>query len=88
MDKQNQNSKSFKRAETNLQSNLRSTFLKHYAHNLAPGYNINRLICTDEWGVENVANLYQEFPYHCYLPQPLLPPSKLSRCGMFLQSSI
>ncbi|KYQ55896.1 hypothetical protein ALC60_05178 [Trachymyrmex zeteki] len=73
------NSKAFKRAENNLLAKLNNAFLKNYPHHVMPGYNLNRSPCIETWNEENVQGLYQEFPYICDLPKPLLPPAKLSR---------
>ncbi|EGI58091.1 PREDICTED: uncharacterized protein LOC105153231 isoform X1 [Acromyrmex echinatior] len=72
-------SKAFKRAENNLLSKLNNTFLKNYPHHVMPGYNLNRSPCIETWDEGNAQGLYQEFPYNCDLPKPLLPPAKLSR---------
>lgn len=75
-------SKTFKRAENNLQNKLSNTFMKNYSHHLMPGYNLNKSSCIEEWNEENIIGLFQEFPYNCDLPKPLLPPAKLSRTGI------
>ncbi|XP_072749836.1 uncharacterized protein Taf1c-like [Anoplolepis gracilipes] len=72
-------SKGFKRAESNLLNKLSTTFLKNYPHHVMPGYNLNKSPCIDEWNEETAMGLYQEFPYSCDLPKPLLPPVRLSR---------
>ncbi|XP_032690127.1 uncharacterized protein LOC116853254 [Odontomachus brunneus] len=74
-----QQSKTFKRAENNLQNKLSKAFMKNYSHHLMPGYNRNKSICIEEWNEENAIGLFQDFPYNCELPKPLLPPAKLSR---------
>ncbi|KOC68409.1 hypothetical protein WH47_03567 [Habropoda laboriosa] len=71
--------KSYKRAETNLKDKLKSTFLKQHSHYLVPGYNLHSNFSVDDSDLENVINQYQEYPYHCDLPKPLLPPAKLPR---------
>ncbi|KYN08064.1 PREDICTED: uncharacterized protein LOC108776494 [Cyphomyrmex costatus] len=71
--------KGFKRAENNLLRKLNSAFLKNYPHHVMPGYNLNRSPCNETWDEESAQGLYQEFPYNCDLPKPLLPPAKLSR---------
>ncbi|XP_025162233.1 uncharacterized protein LOC105191284 isoform X2 [Harpegnathos saltator] len=43
-----------------------------------PGYNLNKTYI-EEWDEENIMGLFQEFPYNCDLPKPLLPPAKLPR---------
>lgn len=73
-------SKAFKRAKSNL-NKLTTAFLKHYPHHVMPGYNLNTSPCIHKWNVEDAMGLYQEFPYNCDLPRPLLPPAKLSRTG-------
>lgn len=79
MREQELKSKAFKRAENNLLNKLSMAFLKNYPHHVMPGYNLNRSPCIEEWNEENVQGLYQDFPYNCDLPKPLLPPAKLSR---------
>lgn len=74
-------SKAFKRAESNLLNKLCGAFLKNYPHHVMPGYNLNRSPCIEKWDEESAMGLYQEFPYNCDLPKPLLPPAKLSRTG-------
>lgn len=74
-------SKAFKRAEKNLLSKLSAVFLKSYPHHVMPGYNLNKLSCIEKWDEKSVMELYQEFPYNCDLPKPLLPPARLSRTG-------
>lgn len=74
-------SKAFKRAESSLLNKLNAAFLKNYPHHVMPGYNLNISPCIDEWNEESAMGLYQEFPYNCDLPKPLLPPAKLSRTG-------
>ena len=81
MRKRELNSKAFKRAENNLLSKLNNTFLKNYPHHVMPGYNLNKSPCIETWDEGNAQGLYQEFPYNCDLPKPLLPPAKLSRTG-------
>lgn len=76
------NSKAFKRAESNLQNKLSVIFLKNHPHHLMPGYNLNKSPCIEEWDEQNAIGLYQDFPYNCDLPKPLLPPGKLSRTGI------
>ncbi|KAG6797130.1 hypothetical protein HZU73_07516 [Apis mellifera caucasica] len=72
-------SKSYKRAETNLKDKLKLAFLKRYPHYLVPGHNLHTNFSVDDSDLENVIEQYQEYPYHCDLPKPLLPPAKLSR---------
>ncbi|CAK9830885.1 hypothetical protein ANTRET_LOCUS7976 [Anthophora retusa] len=72
-------SKSYKRAETNLKDKLKPTFLMQHPHYLAPGYNLHSNFSVDDSDLENIINQYQEYPYHCDLPKPLLPPAKLPR---------
>ncbi|KYN17477.1 hypothetical protein ALC57_10269 [Trachymyrmex cornetzi] len=79
MRKRELNTKLFKRAENNLLSKLNNAFLKNYPHHVMPGYNLNRSPCIETWDEGNAQGLYQEFPYNCDLPKPLLPPAKLSR---------
>jgi len=74
-------SKAFKRAENSLLNKLNAAFLKNYPHHVMPGYNLNISPCIDKWDEESAMGLYQEFPYNCDLPKPLLPPAKLSRTG-------
>lgn len=80
--KQQLRSKSFKRAENNLQTKLSNAFLKNYPHYLMPGYNLNKSLNIEEWNEKNVIELFQDFPYSCDLPKPLLPPAKLPRTGI------
>ncbi|KAM0736332.1 hypothetical protein ACS0PU_010293 [Formica fusca] len=79
MSKQELKSKGFKRAESNLLNKFSTTFLKNYPHHVMPGYNLNKSSCIEEWDEESAMGLYQEFPYNCDLPKPLLPPARLSR---------
>ncbi|XP_014479714.1 PREDICTED: uncharacterized protein LOC106747002 [Dinoponera quadriceps] len=79
MSKQDSRSKTFKRAEKNLQNKLSTTFLKNYPHHLMPGYNLNKSPCIEEWDEENIIGFFQEFPYNCDFPKPLLPPARLPR---------
>ncbi|XP_017763570.1 PREDICTED: uncharacterized protein LOC108553256 [Eufriesea mexicana] len=72
-------SKSYKRAEANLKNKLKLAFLKHHPHYLVPGYNLHSNFSVDDFDLENVVEQYQEYPYHCDLPKPLLPPAKLPR---------
>ncbi|XP_029040385.1 uncharacterized protein LOC114874863 [Osmia bicornis bicornis] len=72
-------SKAYKRAEANLKDKLRPTFLKHYPHYLVPGYNLHNNLILDEADLENIIEQYQDYPYHCDLPKPLLPPARLPR---------
>ncbi|XP_076245686.1 TATA box-binding protein-associated factor RNA polymerase I subunit C-like isoform X2 [Calliopsis andreniformis] len=72
-------SKAYKRAESNLKEKLKSTFLKHYAHHLVPGYNLHSNFSVDDVDVENIVEQYQDYPYHCDLPRPFLPPARLPR---------
>ncbi|KAL0128074.1 hypothetical protein PUN28_003363 [Cardiocondyla obscurior] len=44
-----------------------------------PGYNLSKSPCIEEWNEESAIGLFQEFPYNCDLPKPLLPPATLSR---------
>lgn len=81
MSKQELKSKGFKRAESNLLNKFSTTFLKNYPHHVMPGYNLNKSSYIEEWNEENAMGLYQEFPYNCDLPKPLLPPARLSRTG-------
>ncbi|OAD52878.1 hypothetical protein WN48_11255 [Eufriesea mexicana] len=74
-------SKSYKRAEANLKNKLKLAFLKHHPHYLVPGYNLHSNFSVDDFDLENVVEQYQEYPYHCDLPKPLLPPAKLPRNG-------
>lgn len=76
--------KSFKRAENNLQNKLNTAFLKNYPHHLMPGYNLNKSLCIDDLDEENILELFQEFPYNCDLPKPLLPPARLPRTGILI----
>ncbi|XP_036141300.1 uncharacterized protein LOC114253727 [Monomorium pharaonis] len=79
MRRQELKTKAFKRAESNLLNKLSSSFLKNYPHHLMPGYNLNRSPCVEKWDEENAMGLFQEFPYNCSLPKPLLPPARLTR---------
>ncbi|KAK9304854.1 hypothetical protein QLX08_003922 [Tetragonisca angustula] len=72
-------SKSYQRAKTNLKDKLKSIFLDHYPHHLIPGYNLHSNFSMDDSDLENVIEQYQEYPYHCDLPKPLLPPAKVPR---------
>lgn len=74
-------SKAFKRADANVQGKLKHRFLTAHSHCLVPGLNLNKSPVIDSWHVENVIGLYQEFPYHCDLPKPLLPPAKITTKG-------
>lgn len=78
-------SKSYKRAETNLKDKLKLAFLKRYPHYLVPGHNLHTNFSVDDSDLENVIEQYQEYPYHCDLPKPLLPPAKLSRNGKYIE---
>lgn len=79
-------SKAFKRAEKNVHEKLKARFLSKAYHYLTPGLNLNRLQCVPEWDYYSASNLYENYPYGCDLPRPLLPPAKLSRNGKFLFS--
>ncbi|XP_068974470.1 uncharacterized protein TAF1C-like isoform X1 [Bombus flavifrons] len=72
-------SKSYQRAKTNLQDKLKLAFLKHCPHYLIPGYNLHSTFSAADSELENVIEQYQEYPYHCDLPKPLLPPAKVPR---------
>ncbi|XP_076178174.1 TATA box-binding protein-associated factor RNA polymerase I subunit C-like isoform X2 [Ptiloglossa arizonensis] len=72
-------SKAYKRAESNLKAKLKSTFLRSYPHYLIPGYNLHNDFSADDLDLENVVEQYQDYPYYCDLPKPLLPPAKLPR---------
>ncbi|XP_020279427.1 uncharacterized protein LOC109852575 [Pseudomyrmex gracilis] len=72
-------SKAFNRAANNLVNKLNATFLKNYPHHVMPGYNMNKLSVTKQWNEETALEFYQEFPYSCELPKPLLPPARLPR---------
>ncbi|KZC10848.1 PREDICTED: uncharacterized protein LOC107189068 [Dufourea novaeangliae] len=72
-------SKAYKRVEANLKDKLKPTFLKTYPHHLMPGYNLHNDFSVDDFDLENVVGQYQDYPYHCDLPRPLLPPVKLPR---------
>lgn len=74
-------SKAYKRAESNLKAKLKSTFLRSYPHYLIPGYNLHNDFSADDLDLENVVEQYQDYPYYCDLPKPLLPPAKLPRSG-------
>lgn len=78
-------SKSYKRAEANLKDTTRSTFLKYHPHYLLPGYNLHSSISVDDTDLENVIEQCQEYPYHCDLPRPLLPPARLPRTGKLVR---
>lgn len=71
--------KTYRRAESNLRDKLKAPFLKQYSHYLMPGVNLNSLSLADEWEIEDTVAQYQEYPYHCDLPRPLLPPARLPR---------
>ncbi|EFN63880.1 hypothetical protein EAG_11783 [Camponotus floridanus] len=79
MSQQKLKSKGLKRAENNLLNKFNTTFLKNYPHHVMPGYNLNKSPCIEEWDEESAMGLYQDFPYNCNLPKPLLPPARLSR---------
>lgn len=81
MSKQELKSKAFKRAEKNLLHKLGAVFLTKYPHHVMPGYNLNKLSYIENLDEKSVMELYQEFPYNCDLPKPLLPPAKLTRTG-------
>ncbi|XP_066595492.1 uncharacterized protein TAF1C-like isoform X2 [Prorops nasuta] len=72
-------SKIFKRAESHIQAKLKPTFLKTYPHYIVPGLNLNKLSSLEDETSENIMGLYQDFPFSCDLPRPLLPPAKLPR---------
>ncbi|XP_054005973.1 uncharacterized protein LOC128890953 [Hylaeus anthracinus] len=72
-------SKAYKRAESNLKDKLKSVFLRNYPHHLVPGYNLHNNFSGDDIDLENVVQQYQDYPYYCDLPRPLLPPAKLPR---------
>ncbi|XP_012147864.1 TATA box-binding protein-associated factor RNA polymerase I subunit C-like [Megachile rotundata] len=72
-------SKAYKRAEANLKDKLKPTFLKHYPHYLVPGYNLHNNLFVDEADLEIIVEQYRDYPYHCDLPKPLLPPARLPR---------
>lgn len=78
-------SKSYQRAKTNLQDKLKLAFLKHYPHYLVPGYNLHSTFSAADSELENVIEQYQEYPYHCDLPKPLLPPAKVPRNSKFIE---
>ncbi|XP_017877115.1 uncharacterized protein LOC108623245 isoform X2 [Ceratina calcarata] len=72
-------SKSYKRAEANLKNKLKTDILNHVPHYLIPGFNLHNNFSVDNSDLENVIEQYQEYPYHCDLPKPLLPPARLPR---------
>ncbi|KAK0076310.1 hypothetical protein PV325_005594 [Microctonus aethiopoides] len=71
--------KAFKRAEVNLQGQLKSYVLERYHHHYVPGLNLNKTPWVQQWNLENVMSLYRQYPHQCDLPKPLLPPTKLPR---------
>lgn len=75
-------SKVFKRAQTNLHGKLKNFLLRNYSHYLVPGFNVNRSPYVDRWDLDNAMGMYQEFPYNCDFPKPLLPPVKITKNGM------
>lgn len=79
MSKQDLRSNAFKRAENNLVNKWSTAFSKNYPHHAMPGYNLNKSSCVETWNEEDVIGLFQEFPYSCDLPRPLLPPTRLPR---------
>lgn len=82
MSKQDLRSNAFKRAENNLVNKWSTAFSKNYPHHAMPGYNLNKSSCVETWNEEDVIGLFQEFPYSCDLPRPLLPPTRLPRTGI------
>ncbi|XP_076279135.1 TATA box-binding protein-associated factor RNA polymerase I subunit C-like [Lasioglossum baleicum] len=72
-------SKAYKRADTNLRDRLKPSFLKNYPHYLVPGYNLHNNFSVDDVDLENAVEQYQDYPYHCDLPRPLLPPVRVPR---------
>lgn len=75
-------SKAFKRAELNIQKKLKNAFLNNYAHYTVPGINTIRDDPNQSWDPDSVFGMFQEYPYNCDLPKPLLPPVRLKREGM------
>lgn len=75
-------SKAFNRAKNNLLKKLNAAFLGNYPHHVMPGYNMNKISFSKEWNEETAVGLFQEFPYSCELPKPLLPPARLPRTGI------
>lgn len=80
-DKSDLISKTFQRAEKHLQERLKAGYLQKYDHHVVPGYNLNASFSTNDQDLNNIKQLYQNFPYECDLPKPLLPPAKLPRTG-------
>ncbi|XP_033211089.1 uncharacterized protein LOC117169080 [Belonocnema kinseyi] len=72
-------SKAFKRAELNIQKKLKNAFLNNYAHYTMPGINTIRDNPNISWDPDSVFGMFQEYPYNCDLPKPLLPPVRLKR---------
>ncbi|XP_033325282.1 TATA box-binding protein-associated factor RNA polymerase I subunit C-like [Megalopta genalis] len=72
-------SKAYKRAETNLRNRLKPSILKNYPHYLVPGYNLHNNFSVDDVDLEDAVGKYHDYPYHCDLPRPLLPPAKIPR---------
>ena len=77
-------SKGFKRAELNIQKRLRNIFLTNYAHYTVPGINSVRDNSHFSWDADSVIQTFQDYPYYCDLPKPLLPPIKLERGSKYI----
>lgn len=74
-------SKAFKRANDNVKGRLKDFFLKSYNHYTVPGINLIRNNKYQTWNISSMIGMFQDYPYYCDLPKPLLPPVKLSRQG-------
>lgn len=72
-------SKAFKRANDNVKGRLKDFFLKSYNHYTVPGINLIRNNKYQTWNISSMIGMFQDYPYYCDLPKPLLPPVKLSR---------
>lgn len=74
-------SKAFKRAYTNIKERLKDVFLTTYSHHTVPGINMIQDDKNEIWNMNSIIGMFQDYPYYCDLPKPLLPPVKLSRQG-------
>ncbi|XP_051174820.1 uncharacterized protein LOC127290354 [Leptopilina boulardi] len=72
-------SKAFKRANNNIKERLKDFFLLSYSHYTAPGINLIRNKKNKSWNISSMIGMFQDYPYNCDLPKPLLPPVKLNR---------
>lgn len=74
-------SHAFTRAKSHVKSKLKGVVLNQCSHYLIPGHIKNNLNQMQDENFSALLNseMFQEYPYNCDLPKPLLPPSKIKR---------